>query len=68
MIDFEEVDHSLILENKIKKSERKAWIHSFLTNTAPNFEQAKKFFSKKGIDLTEKEYRKACKDMFKTEE
>jgi len=60
MEDREEIDYS-ILESKMAKGELESWLLCFLTTTAPSFEQAQKFFNKKGITLKEEDYKKACK-------
>ena len=61
MFEHEEIDYS-ILEGKMNKRDLEAWIQCFLNNTAPSFEQAQEFFSKKGIALKEKDYNKARKN------
>ena len=61
MFDFEEIDYSLLSENKMTGDELNSWIHIFITDHAPSFEDAKKFFVKKGVELKKKEYEKACR-------
>jgi hypothetical protein len=60
MFDHEEIDYS-ILESKMPKGELESWVLCFLARTAPSFEQAEKFFNKKGIKLKKEDYKKWCK-------
>ena len=58
---IEEIDYSMLSEAKMSKKETEAWIHSFLTNYVPTFEQAEAFFKKKNMKITKKEYERVCK-------
>ena len=60
--DFEELDYSILNENKITSKEVKSWVHCFITNTAPSFDQAKEFFESKDIKVTKLMYEKICKE------
>jgi len=58
---MEEIDYSNLNESKVTKKEVNAWIHVFITNYAPSYEQAQKFFKDKDIKITKADYDKICK-------
>lgn len=60
----EEIDYSLLVEYNMSKKDTTAWIHTFLTDYVPNFEQAKAFFVKKNMKITKKEYDRICKKRY----
>ncbi len=58
---IEEIDYSILNEVVMSKKDTEAWIHSFMTNYTPSFEQTKAFFKDKNMKITKKEYERVCK-------
>ena len=70
-LDHEDIDYSLTeaTSSSPKKSKLEGpvgpWIECYLGQTPPTFEDCRDHFVSKGLKISEREYKTACKKMHK---